>query len=297
MGPRLVSPPWLWGTPREWIGRRSSRSRSPACSPSPRPSISFEFFPPKDDAGESTLWDAIRRLESVRPDFVSVTYGAGGSNQDRTVRVTERIARETTLTPLAHLTCVGASVAALRQVVGLYAASGVRNILALRGDPPGNVGGEWVAHPEGLNHATDLVELVRTLGDFTIGVAAFPDVHPASPSFEHDVDVMVRKADAGASFAITQMVFDAESYLRLRDAVAARRDLPITPGLMPVTNFKQVARMSELMGTPLPEAVVSRLEAVADDPAATREVGVQIATELADRMLVARALRVCTSSR
>ena len=166
----------------------------------------------------------------MRPDFVSVTYGAGGSNQDRTVRVTERIARETTLTPLAHLTCVGASVAALRQVVGLYAASGVRNILALRGDPPGNVGGEWVAHPEGLNHATDLVALVRTLGDFTIGVAAFPDVHPASPSFEHDVDVMVRKADAGASFAITQMVFDAETYLRLRDAVAARRDLPITPG-------------------------------------------------------------------
>jgi len=176
-------------------------------------------------------------------------------------------------------------VAALRQVVGLYAASGVRNILALRGDPPGDPGGEWTAHPEGLNHATDLVELVRTLGDFTIGVAAFPDVHPASPSFEHDVDVMVRKADAGASFAITQMVFDADTYLRLRDAVAARRDLPITPGLMPVTNFKQVARMSELMGTPLPAPIVQRLQAVADDPAATREVGVQIATEIADRML------------
>jgi methylenetetrahydrofolate reductase (NADPH) len=274
------------------LGRSSHMDRlTPRAEPvaqmlaAPHPSISFEFFPPKDDAGEGVLWDAIRRLEAVRPDFVSVTYGAGGSNQDRTVRVTERIARETTLTPLAHLTCVGASVAALRQVVGLYAASGVRNILALRGDPPGNVGGEWVPHPEGLNHATDLVELVRTLGDFTIGVAAFPDVHPASPSFEHDVDVMVRKADAGASFAITQMVFDADSYLRLRDAVAARRDLPITPGLMPVTNFKQVARMSELMGTPLPEAVLTRLAAVADDPVATREVGVQIATELAERML------------
>ncbi len=266
------------------VDRRAQQS-IPGMLAAPRPSISFEFFPPKDDAGEATLWDAIRRLESARPDFVSVTYGAGGSNQDRTVRVTERIARETTLTPLAHLTCVGASVSALRQVVGLYAASGVRNILALRGDPPGNVGGEWVPHAEGLNHATDLVALVRTLGDFTIGVAAFPDVHPASPSFEHDVEVMVRKADAGASFAITQMVFDADSYLRLRDAVAARRDLPITPGLMPVTNFKQVARMSELMGTPLPRAVVGRLEAVADDAAAAREVGVQIATELADRML------------
>jgi methylenetetrahydrofolate reductase (NADPH) len=269
------------------LDRPAQLTRSiPGMLTSPTPSVSFEFFPPKDDSGEALLWDAIRRLESVRPAFVSVTYGAGGSSQDRTVRVTERIARETTLTPLAHLTCVGASVAALRQVVGLYAASGVRNILALRGDPPGNPGGEWVAHPEGLNHATDLVELIRPLGSFTIGVAAFPDVHPASPDLDHDVEVLVRKADAGASFAITQMVFDAETYLRLRDRVAERRpDLPISPGLMPVTNFKQVARMSQLMGTPLPPAVVSRLEAVADDPAATREVGVQIATELAQRML------------
>jgi methylenetetrahydrofolate reductase (NADPH) len=249
------------------------------------PSISFEFFPPKDDASEAALWEAIRRLERVRPGFVSVTYGAGGTTQDRTVRVTERIARETTLTPLAHLTCVDASVAQLRQVVGQYAAAGVRSILALRGDPPGNVGGPWVAHPEGLDHAEDLVALVRSLGDFTVGVAAFPDVHPESPDLAHDVDVLVRKHAAGASFAITQMVFDAESYLRLRDAVAARCDLPITPGLMPVTNVKQIARMSQLMGTPLPPAVVARLDAVADDPAAVRAVGVEIATELATRML------------
>lgn len=250
-----------------------------------RPSISFEFFPPKDDASEAVLWEAIRRLERVRPDFVSVTYGAGGTTQDRTVRVTERIARETTLTPLAHLTCVNASVAQLRQVVGQYAAAGVRSILALRGDPPGNVRGPWVAHPEGLDHADDLVRLVRGLGDFTVGVAAFPDVHPESPDLEHDVKVLVRKHEAGASFAVTQMVFDADSYLRLRDAVAARCDLPITPGLMPVTNVKQIARMSELMGTPLPPAVVARLDAVADDAQAVREVGVQIATELAERML------------
>lgn len=250
-----------------------------------RPSISFEFFPPKDDASEAVLWEAIRRLERVRPDFVSVTYGAGGTTQDRTVRVTERIARETTLTPLAHLTCVNASVAQLRQVVGQYAAAGVRSILALRGDPPGNVRGPWVAHPEGLDHADDLVRLVRGLGDFTVGVAAFPDVHPESPDLEHDVEVLVRKHEAGASFAVTQMVFDADSYLRLRDAVAARCDLPITPGLMPVTNVKQIARMSELMGTALPPAVVARLDAVADDAQAVREVGVQIATELAERML------------
>jgi methylenetetrahydrofolate reductase (NADPH) len=249
------------------------------------PSISFEFFPPKDDASEAVLWEAVRRLERVRPSFVSVTYGAGGTTQDRTVRVTERIARETTLTPLAHLTCVNASVAELRQVVGQYAAAGVRSILALRGDPPGNVGGEWVPHPEGLDHAEDLVTLVRGLGDFTVGVAAFPDVHPESPSLEHDVDVLVRKHAAGASFTITQMVFDADSYLRLRDAVAARCDLPITPGLMPVTNVRQIARMSQLMGTPLPPPVVTRLEAVADDPEAVRAVGVEIATELSSRML------------
>ncbi len=249
------------------------------------PAMSFEFFPPKDDAGEAALWEAIRRLERVRPGFVSVTYGAGGSTQDRTVRMTERIALETTLTPLAHLTCVGASVDDLRRVVGQYASAGVRNILALRGDPPGDVRGPWVRHPEGLDHAEDLVRLVRSLGDFTLGVAAFPDVHPESPGFDHDVEVLVRKADAGASFAITQMVFDAESYLRLRDAVAARRDLPVTPGLMPVTNLRQVHRMSELMGTPLPAPVLARLHDVADDPAAVREVGVQIATELGRRML------------
>ena len=251
----------------------------------PGPAISVEFFPPRDDAAEAQLWEAIRRLEAVRPAFVSVTYGAGGSTQDRTVRVTERIARETTLTPLAHLTCVGASVAALRQVVGAYAASGVRNILALRGDPPGDARAEWQAHPEGLDHAEDLVRLIRGLGDFTIGVAAFPDVHPDSPDLDHDVEVLVRKADAGASFAVTQMVFDPETYLRLRDRVAARRDLPITPGLMPVTNLRQITRMAELMGTPLPPAFVARLEAVAGDPAAVREVGIELASEMGRRML------------
>ena len=257
----------------------------PARLAAPAASISFEFFPPRDDASEAALWQAIRRLEGVRPAFVSVTYGAGGSTQDRTVRVTERISRETTLTPLAHLTCVGASVGQLRRVVGQYASAGVRNVLALRGDPPGDVRGRWVAHPGGLDHADELVRLVRSLGDFTVGVAAFPDVHPESPDLDHDVEVLLRKADAGASFAVTQMVFDADTYLRLRDRVAAHRDLPITPGLMPVTNLRQIARMSELMGTPLPEAVVARLAAVEDDPAAVRVVGVEIATELGRRML------------
>ncbi|HET7659461.1 MAG TPA: methylenetetrahydrofolate reductase [NAD(P)H] [Oryzihumus sp.] len=249
-------------------------------------SYSFEFFPPKDDAAEQALWEAIRRLEAVRPTFVSVTYGAGGSTQDRTVRVTGRISRETTLTPMAHLTCVGRSVAQLRQVVGEYADAGVRNVLALRGDPPGGPGSAWTAHPEGLDHADELVALVRSLGTFTVGVAAFPDQHPESPSLDHDADVLVRKADAGAEFAVTQFVFDADAWVRLRDRVVARgRDLPIIPGLMPVTNVRQVERMAQLSGTPLPSAVVERLEAVAADPAAVREVGVQVATELAQRLL------------
>ncbi|QKE84564.1 methylenetetrahydrofolate reductase [Arthrobacter sp. NEB 688] len=250
-----------------------------------RPAVSFEFFPPKDDAAEVLLWDAIRRLERVRPAFVSVTYGAGGTSQDRTVRVTGRIADETSLTPLAHLTCVDQSVADLRRVVGQYAASGVRNVLALRGDPPGDVRGEWSSHPDGLDHAEDLVRLVRGLGDFTLGVAAFPDVHPDSPDLDHDVEVLVRKADAGAEFAITQMVFDPATWLRLRDRVAARRDLPVTPGLMPVTSYRQIQRMSELMGTPLPPGVVERLEVVKDDPAAVRAAGVEIAVEIGRRLL------------
>jgi len=249
-------------------------------------SYSFEFFPPKDDAGERTLWEAIRRLERIRPTFVSVTYGAGGSTRERTVRVTDRIARETTLTPMAHLTCVGSSVTALRQVVGQYAGAGIRNVLALRGDPPGGPGTAWTPHAEGLNHADELVALIRSLGNFTVGVAAFPDGHPESSSLDQDADVLVSKADAGAEFAVTQFVFDADSYVRLRDRVVARgRNLPIIPGLMPVTSFAQVRRMAKMSGTPLPPSVVSRLEAVADDPDAVREVGVQIATELSQRLL------------
>jgi len=187
---------------------------------------------------------------------------------------------------MAHLTCVGSSEDELRSVIGAYAAGGVRDILALRGDPPGGLGTPWTAHPEGLDHAEDLVRLVRSLGDFTVGVAAFPDKHPEAASVEADADVLVRKFDAGAQFAVTQFVFDVASYARLRDLVAARGHTePIVPGLMPVTSFKQVARMAQLSGTPLPRGVVDRLAPLEGDPRALRSEGVAIATELGAALL------------
>jgi len=250
------------------------------------PSFSFEFFPPKSDRAEAVLWESIRRVEQLHPTFVSVTYGAGGSTRDRTVRITGRIERETTLTTMAHLTCVGSSVAELRQVVGAYADAGIRNVLALRGDPAGGLGRPWTPHPEGLDHADQLVSLVRTLGSFTVGVATFPDTHPESADLEQEADTMVRKADAGAQFAITQMVTDVDAYLRLRDLVAARgRSIPIIPGLMPVTAYGQLQRMTQLNGQPLAEDVLQRIDAVKEDAQAVREVGVQICTEHAARLL------------
>lgn len=251
-----------------------------------QPSFSFEFFPPKDDAGEAVLWQAIRRLEPLAPTFVSVTYGAGGSTRDRTTRITAALARETTLSPVAHLTCVGASRAELRQVVGGYADAGVQAVLALRGDPPGGPGTPWTAHPEGLDHAVDLVRLVRAVSRFPVGVAAFPDVHPESPDADHDARVLAAKAEAGASFAITQFFFDPDAYFRLVDRLAALGcTMPVVPGIMPVTAVGQITRFAQLSGTPLPPAVLARLDAVRDDPAGVRRVGVELATALCRRLL------------
>jgi len=253
-------------------------------------SFSFEFFPPKDEAGEVQLWKALRELETLHPTFVSVTYGAGGSTRDRTVRVTQRIAADTSMTPLAHLTCVGHSRDTLRSVIGSYADAGVRNVLALRGDPSDGPTAPYVPHPEGLNYAVELVEMVKELGDFCVGVAAFPEGHPSAESLDADARVLAEKARAGAEFAITQLFFRADDYFRLADRVEALGvDIPIIPGIMPITNLAQIRRMTELSGAALPADIVERVSRHGDDAVAVRSEGLLIATELCDTLLAGGA--------
>ena len=248
-------------------------------------SISFEFMPPKDEAGVEQLWSAIRDLEPYQPTFVSVTYGAGGTTRDTTVAITGRIARETSLRAMGHLTCVGHTREELLDILRSYRDAGVRDVLALRGDPKEGPRAEWTPTPGGLTYASELVALAHETGDFSIGVAAFPEAHPSAESKDADARVLVAKAEAGAEFAVTQLFFRSSDYADLVARVRALGcDIPILPGIMPITNLRQVTRMAELSGADLPDEVVSRFDGL-EDPADVRRVGVAVATELCEQVL------------
>jgi methylenetetrahydrofolate reductase (NADPH) len=248
---------------------------------------SFEFFPPKDQAGEERLWAAMSALEPIAPDFISVTYGAGGSTRDRTIRITSEITERTSIPTVAHLTCVGSTRGELIEILQKYKDAGIHSILALRGDPSGGPSAPWVPTVGGFNHADQLVELAMEVGGFEVGVAAFPDVHPASQGdLAKDVEVLIRKESLGASFATTQFFFEADSYQRLVEALAAKgSNLPIIPGILPVTNVKQLVRMAELSGTPIPANILARFSKIETDQDAVQKLGIEIATELCEQLL------------
>jgi methylenetetrahydrofolate reductase (NADPH) len=259
--------------------------------PVENPTISFEFFPPKDEQGEKQLWQAIDALHSIGPDFVSVTYGAGGSTRERTVRIACEIFERTGFRTIAHLTCVGSTREQLKEILYHYKDSGISDVLALRGDPAEGPSAPWTPLSGGLDYAEQLVELASEIGDFVIGVAAFPDVHPASKGdFEQDVEALLRKERAGATFAITQFVFDSSSYARLVDTLKARGSaLTIYPGIMPVTNYKQIKRMLELSGGSMPSSLLERFDRVQDNPESVKELGIEIATKICQEVHLAGA--------
>jgi methylenetetrahydrofolate reductase (NADPH) len=242
------------------------------------PVFSFEFFPPKTDDGERVLGAALESLRKFEPDFVSVTYGAGGSTRDRTVKLTKWIKQELGIEAMAHLTCVGASRAELEKVLTEIEAAGVENVLALRGDPPRGET-EWTPHPEGLRYSTELVEFIRSRHQFAVGAACFPEVHTEARDMASDIAFLKRKAEAGASFLITNLFFDNELYFRfVEEARAAGVEVPILPGIMPITNAAQIKTITGMCGASLPADLLSQLELRADDGDAVLELGVSYAT-------------------
>jgi methylenetetrahydrofolate reductase (NADPH) len=251
----------------------------PAPADLPVPQFSFEFFPPKTEALENQLWACIRRLAPLRPRFVSVTYGAGGSTQARTHATVARILRETSLTPASHLTCVDASRETVDRVARDYWEMGVRHIVALRGDQPAGTE-RYEPHPEGYAYAADLVEGLRRIAPFEISVAAYPETHPTALSHDHDLDNLKRKIDAGATRAISQYFFDTDIYLRFLDRCAAAGiTVPIVPGILPVTNFAQVRKFSAMCGAGVPEWMAHLFDGLEDDVETRRMVAAVVAAE------------------
>ena len=241
--------------------------------------VSFEFFPPKNEKMEETLWRSIRRLEPLSPHFISVTYGAGGSTRARTHATVARILEETALTPAAHLTCVGATRADIDAVIGDYWRLGVRHIVALRGDAPQGEG-RYTPHPGGYANGAELVAGIKRIADFEVSVSAYPEKHPDSADLAADIDMLKAKIDAGATRAITQFFFDNDLYFRYLDRVrAAGIDVPVTPGFIPILNFKQVAKFAAMCGTHMPSRIAARYEGLDDDPETRKLVAATIAAE------------------
>jgi methylenetetrahydrofolate reductase (NADPH) len=266
------------GTLQRWLtGPRFASLPAPTAAPAP--ALSFEFFPPKTEAMEQALWACIRRLEPLAPRFVSVTYGAGGSTRERTHATVARIVAETTLTPAAHLTCVGATREEVDAVARAYWEAGVRHIVALRGDPPAGASA-YTPHPGGYAYAADLVAGLKRIAPFEITVAAYPETHPAALSPEADLDNLKRKIDAGATRAITQYFFDTDVYLRFLDrCLAAGITIPIVPGILPVTNFAQVVKFSAMCGATVPGWMATLFEGLEEDPETRRLVAAVVAAE------------------
>jgi methylenetetrahydrofolate reductase (NADPH) len=256
-----------------------------------RTSYSLEFFPPKDSEGEVRLWDALQALESMAPEFVSVTYGAGGSTRNRTIGVTKEVTHRTKIPTVAHLTCVGSNRPELISILHMYRAAGIRGVLALRGDPVGGPRAPWTPVSDGFTHADQLVQLIREFGGFDIGVAAFPDGHPSSDGdSKKDIDVLLRKERLGATFATTQFFFEVSKWEQLVSAMAAcGSTMPIIPGILPITNVKQLHRMAELGGTPIPPRVSAAFAKVEDDAEAVHALGIELASQLCEDLLIAGA--------
>jgi methylenetetrahydrofolate reductase (NADPH) len=243
-------------------------------------SVSFEFFPPKVGEAEVAFWNTLRRLEPIHPKFVSVTYGAGGTTQDRTLETVRRIVAETTLSPAAHLTCVGASKDEVNAVVQKFWDAGVRHILALRGDPPAGVGTKFAPHPQGYRNAADLVRGIRDIADFQVSVSAYPEKHPESVSIEEDLAFLADKADHGATHAITQFFFHNAFFLRLRDRIAARGiNIKLLPGILPVTNFAKVQEFAGKCGAHIPPEMIARFTGLDTDPETRNLVAAMVAAE------------------